>query len=339
MSRVDLTKARENVFRCIAIAHTTTDDTLRGGLKLDDGVWVLAENPFELNRDAKSTYDCWLRQRFPESNFLLALSMPLDACGVTLNKIDLPDHVTTPVDERLNALFFGMLLQGMLKWADAFRFTGCRDDGRLTAFQIQRLHRYYFQKDTPTLAITSDVVATAYRLAEGIRELWRHDYKSCRLAKGFEANTRALRENWNEYRIYEFARSIDGILKAANSNRFQDRLQELIPDATVSDSELKEVYAIRSEVAHLNNWGTALSKYRDDDKVSALARRCMQAEVLAAVLYRHVLCRAELREGLLTDAAVDGFWRRSKSKRREMWGDVELSEHEKQRLRWNPQDC
>ena len=203
---------------------------------------------------------------------------------------------------------------------------------------LEPLDVHYFQYGTPALLVTKDVCDKANSLAKNLLELQAaSSYRESRLAKGFEAYVRGLHEACNEYRVYEFVRGIDGILGASNCNKFRHRLRALLPNTCVSDNELKQMYQIRSEVAHLNAWGTALSGYPTGQKPDELANRCLQAEVLAAALYRHVLSSEQRRDALLDDRKVKEFWRKgSEQKRSQIWGDVQLTGEDKQRLSWSP---
>jgi hypothetical protein len=162
-----------------------------------------------------------------------------------------------------------------------------------------------------------------------------------RLRKGFNLWIRGAEEtqDWNE-RLHSFIRASEAIIKPTiiirrrrlpgkntlktSSRRitatFVSRGQTVIGHSKASERLLNQLYDIRSSVEHIKDIMPAVKKVRGISGNEAFGFRVLQSEILASMIYSHILGNPELMESFSTERKVEGFWHRTESKRQKTWG-------------------
>ena len=110
--------------------------------------------------------------------------------------------------------------------------------------------------------------------------------------------------------------------KGRTQGQFVDRCKvfAMIPQA---DRVLNEIYELRSQVEHSNDWRSALQELRPsltDKEAEALALlRCYQAELIVRAAYLRILLDADLLKRFTSVEAIREFWHDIKG-RTLLWG-------------------
>jgi hypothetical protein len=276
-------------------------------LSLGDGLTVRFDPPFELG-------EFWVTQ-LGELNYGLLQNANFAIVETW------PHGTVRPKDywlQRLpvNSIMYGILLQGMPHY-DPMRglsLAGNADRIPDNIIQSYTSHFYRHRLDR-ILTIDREVLEAASRIGAAIRSVYSGDQFS-RLKRGFDAWIRGIAQDRPDYRLHEFVRALEALLmpeRGTTEAQFIHRCKELarVPKA---DNVFREIYMLRSQVEHLNEWKTAFSeelkiRFTKAELGDRAMIRSLQIELLACGVYIKVLSDPNRLSHFADDSAIRNFWK------------------------------
>jgi hypothetical protein len=152
------------------------------------------------------------------------------------------------------------------------------------------------------------------------------DYR--RIRKGFNSWIQGVESTDPAQGLHPFVRAAEAIIRPttttwtrrAITKTFRTRGQTFTGRSKQNERLLEQFYDLRSCIEHVKNILPALHKPRGISRDEAFAFRALQAEIFASTIYSRILINDALREQLRTETRVEGFWRRSDTKRAALWG-------------------
>jgi hypothetical protein len=299
--------------RCGVNADLPDEEELRPGL------WVSRRLGIEIAEHWRT----WLGS-------IVADSMREDGVGMYAtapsNTPEIADGENVALERRATDLFNGLTLQG----APAFE-RGCVVHGANINGQIQI--RGYGQVDqhyrTPGIHFRVGLaqVLRALTLSDQLRHVQNSGPESwTRLQRGIRTLLLANRQtNAAGDRLHEFVRALEAVVKPrikSNLNDFTHRGQTLALNNTETSNALRELYAIRSAVEHLNVPTDALPQGGTEaQQRMRVDLRTGQAERIARHAFIRILESPDLMAAFRTDDHIDAFWQAAHGDRIRRWGE------------------
>jgi hypothetical protein len=175
------------------------------------------------------------------------------------------------------------------------------------------------------LRIDDSVLDTAAVVTHTINAIFATANLFERLKRGLDHWDRATMEHRLDLRLHALVPALEALLapdRGNTQNQFVDRckLFATIPNA---DRVLNEIYELRSQVEHSNDWRLAFHESRPslsgDDAEALAVLRCYQAELIARAAFLRVLVGPNLLERFANDESIREFWRDIQG-RTPLWG-------------------
>jgi hypothetical protein len=296
-------------FACVAFANVRLEPPLveQVPLYLGEGTWVLDRPHFDLPANWKTWIGSIEAGRVSRSNLLLLVKRESKSP-------DILDHENKELLSEVDALFYGLLLQGMPQHQAAYRFTGAVSRGESTVRQFsEAYHHHSYSNKTP---VSPDTCKVAKAAAEGIKESISKT-KFLRLQRGFKALIDATRARYGEDALHQFVRAIDALIlpRVGNSRRdFAHRCQTFTVDNEAHRTILEGIYDVRSNVEHMHEWNGATTAEDAKKDAHLLRQMVCQIETLALSVYLKIMT---------SNAAIESFWSLPDDQKKNVWG-VEL---------------
>lgn len=158
-----------------------------------------------------------------------------------------------------------------------------------------------------------------------------------RLRKGFNLWHQGARETDLNERLHFFLRAVEAIIRPTIAfkrkrrskkppwrqvtSTFTKRGERLIGKSTENVRLLRELYAIRSSIEHVQDILPKVRHIKPMDGHKTYQFRALQCEILASAIYSRILTNPVLREQLRSEQGVEGFWNRSPKAFNDLWGD------------------
>lgn len=186
------------------------------------------------------------------------------------------------------------------------------------------------------LTIDDHVLDTARDVARSIAKVFAAPNEFARLQRGLDHWDQATMEHRLDLRLHAVVRSLEALFAPDRGNtqrQFVDRCKVVVK-ARHADRLLNEVYELRSQVEHSNDWRLAFRKTRgsiDENDADWLATfRVLQIELVARRAYLRVLLDPTLLEIFRTDETIRAFWK--SQNRARVWGRAMRLESEVNRI-------
>lgn len=278
-------------------------------IDLGDGLWVLDRPHFELPHSWRKWIGSIKADRVNESNLLI------------LAKRAGPDHETEKLQDEVDRLLYGLVLQGMPKHVAAYRLSDAVLHGETTVGQFTELYDHHsFEKRTPVSPETCKIAKVA---ANGIKETVS-PIEFLRLQRGLIALIDASRERYMERALHQFVRATEALIvpRIGKSRKdFVHRCQTFTIANDIHRLTFESIYDIRSNVAHMHEWnGTATAEEASKDE-HILRNRLHQIEALCLSIYLKIMTSARHREIFRTNASIEAFWSLPDDARADAWGE------------------
>ena len=188
------------------------------------------------------------------------------------------------------------------------------------------------------LEIDDRILETAAQLTRTQNTIFGKTNSFARLQRGLDHWDRATMEHRLDLRLHALVPALEALVapdKGSTQDQFVNRCKVFakVPQA---DRVLNEIYELRSQVEHSNDWNTALQEARPSltaEEAEALAvLRCYQAELVTRAAYLRVLLNPGLLKHFTTEETIGEFWRDIHG-RALMWGTpMNLASEEKRCL-------
>lgn len=288
---------------------------LSGELTLASGVRLCTEPPIGIGENWTKWLGSLRAEQLDKASLVLFVSAASKAPGV----VDDENHA---LQERVDRMYFGLRLLGMYPYDDALTLNGANDDGRLSVRSIGR-HEDVWQQGTRSVSVNPDVANRAETIAAGMQQV-SSSSDFGRVKRGFAAWQRGIRDDRLSFRLHQFVRSLDGLLRTPpgqGRKRFVDRGQTLLGASDDHRTLLRELYTLRSGSEHLHEWDYGLEHLLEDERSPRGELRTFQAELIASEAFARVLSRDALLTHFGSDAGIDAFWALSPDERTALWGE------------------
>ena len=243
---------------CIAFGHAGLDPSIFASAPLDlgNGAWILLRRPIDINEPWREWLGSMVTECLDDTHFVLAVKREQNASG-------------RPLNEELDALFYGFLLQGMPLHDASYRFYFSRQNGEVSISHFTELYDHRCFGNTPT--IDEGMCRMAKMAADGIISIvFQPEYQ--RLNRGLRAVIQASREHYGQDALHEFVRGIEALIKpriGSSKRDFIHRCQTFSIRNAAHATILGECYDTRSNVEH------PLGSARDDATVLSRRNVCL----------------------------------------------------------------
>jgi hypothetical protein len=277
--------------------------TLQAGAFRDSSLFILAER-----QHLFAGGDAGVRLRIEQRARLLHNIFVLKGCGYNHNMLMVGGNVGAS-----GSLHMGPITQGLTpSFRPNFRAAkkiSAADLVDATNMLTSLEHIYRFAPDRP------------YR----------------RLRKGFNLWHQGARETDLNERLHFFLRAVEAIIRPTIAfkrrkkskkapwrqvtSTFIKRGERLIGGSTQNARLLRELYAIRSSIEHVQDILPRVRRIRSMDAEKTYQFRVLQCEVFASAVYSKILTNLQLREQLRSEQGVEGFWNCGPGRFNDLWGE------------------
>jgi hypothetical protein len=175
------------------------------------------------------------------------------------------------------------------------------------------------------LSIDSHVLETADRVACSLDRIFARTDEFGRLQRGLDHWDRATMEHRLDVRLHALVCAIEALIapkRGSTQRQFVARCKVIVraPDA---DRLLNEIYELRSQVEHSNDWRLAFQQTRSSlsgEDAELLANlRAFQVELIARRAYLRLLLDPTFLESFRSDELIRRFW--ASVDRVRIWGN------------------
>jgi hypothetical protein len=231
-----------------------------------------------------------------------------------------PGHlVNSELNEKLNHLAFGLILQGVPNYRESFLIAGANETGEPDARQFGRARVFYPGRDLKPLSVGPSELKRAVFLATKLKGIDHKGHDWRRLRRAVDALTKGSAEaSFQDERIHQFVRSLEGLIlpeMTKTRKHFVHRSQTFAVPSPDTAKALGQIFDIRSKVEHLHSALDALPGATRQRKESLLYRRARQVDRLARFAISRVLESDDLRQIFRTDTRIADFWKKQDHER------------------------
>jgi hypothetical protein len=199
---------------------------------------------------------------------------------------------------------------------------GSSVDGQVFIRQMSKLHPFHQSKGYTAASVSQEWVEEALALRTGIeRMLSAGGY--ARFHRGLDVLFKALRQKAQE-RLHEVARAIEALIlpeRGRTERQFVHRCQTFARANEATATVLGEIFGMRSDAEHLQDWNLAVEAYPEDERENVCWQRTRQVEHLACNAYSKLLLSPALLNHFRTDDTINQFWHLRDDERRHLWGE------------------
>lgn len=301
-------------FACVAFANVGIEPELLEQVPLDlgDGVWVLDRPHFDFPAYWREWIGSIKADRVSDSNLFLLKKKESKTADVL-------DHENQELIKEVEAVFYGIALQGMPQHEAAYRLTGAVSGGKASLRQFTEIYDHHaYARKTPVSPHTCKI---AKAVACGIREMLSLTaYR--RLQRGFKALIDATRARYLEDAVHQFVRAMDALIlpRVGSSKKdFAHRCQTFAFCNEANRIVLEEIYDIRSNVEHMHEWNGVAMTEEAVREGTIFRRRLCQIESLALSVYLKIMTSAIHRNIFYSDNKIQEFWALPDDEKAKVW--------------------
>lgn len=293
-------------FALVFAVGLNKSEELNEPLKLNDNIWFLPSVPIQNNNFWQKSLGTLTTDKLGESNFCLVIKQHSDSPNIldTENNL-LVKHVMD--------LFYCIIFQGIPMENDAYYLTGANINGKVDVreysmpISIRKTCGKIYNKTyyaalstvTPSTLKQAIIMSNAYHILRAESE-----YR--RLRDGFHSLYRAIKEDYAAFRIHDYVRAIEALIKPQYGRIKRDfihRSQTLAKACPEVPKLLTDIYNLRSASEHLDDWLKPL-----DGNDGIAMERLWQVENLALKSYTKLLINPSLLQIFKTDNDIECFW-------------------------------
>lgn len=174
-------------------------------------------------------------------------------------------------------------------------------------------------------SIDDHALETADAVARSLDKIFARPDEFSRLQRGLDHWDLATMEHRLDLRLHALVRAIEALTapkRGKTQKQFVDRCK-IMTEVSHAEQLLNEIYELRSQVEHSNDWRLAFQRTRPslaaDDAELLATLRVLQVELLARRAYLRVLLDPAFLESFRTDESIRRFW--ASSDRVRIWRD------------------
>jgi hypothetical protein len=174
-------------------------------------------------------------------------------------------------------------------------------------------------------SIDDHALETADRVERSLDKIFARPDEFSRLQRGLDHWDLATMEHRLDLRLHALVRAIEALIapeRGRTQGQFIDRCKVLVK-APYSDRLLTEIYELRSQVEHSNDWRLAFQQTRPslsgEDAEQLATLRALQVELMARRAYLRVLLDPAFLKTFQTDELIRRFW--ASPDRVQIWRD------------------
>ena len=163
-------------------------------------------------------------------------------------------------------------------------------------------------------SIDNHVLETAAIVARSLEKIFARSDEFDRVQRGLDHWDQATMEHRLDLRLHALVRAIEALLapkRSRTQNQFVDRCKVIVK-APYADRLLNEIYELRSQVEHSNDWRLAFRQTRSQlsngDAELLATLRAFQVELIARRAYLRVLLDSVFLESFRTDELIRRLW-------------------------------
>lgn len=291
--------------------------TLTAPVQVGNGVYASNDPPFYI--------DDWWRQQLGELQIEEIFGCSLFLLALT-DDAAYESFLETTVQSR----YLSLLLQGVGYSRSGVTLGGKNSSQGLRVASIGTHATYQPPYKVIPRDVTEEHLSATPPLASGIVFLFRDKQKYLRLRKGFNAFLDGIKQDQLHTRLHSFVRAIEAVIRpkqGEGTRNFKYRCQFFAGRAPEDSSVLEELYELRSAAEHLNPMNDKLTAYAAHERDDVKGLRTLQAELLAAFIYRKILNSKELLVHFVDDQAIDDLWSNDTRQLMATWGSDTINLH------------
>lgn len=234
-------------------------------------------------------------------NFALYTTLPSQT-------LDVVDEQNSELPRPVQALLYGLLLQGSPASDAGCVLTGANIDGRVMVQSFSALPAFRPAHDMPLYRPHERHLRRAVTLAKRLRLAADGGQDWARLGRGLEALATGSQAPEDGERLHQFVRVLDAVLppEAGDGRQFA----ECIDQTFVRPGD--EARTTLAEICGLGRHG--------EPPAETIHRRARQADALARFVLLRIFDSEALFNTFKSDAAVESFWKMTDVARGMMWG-------------------
>jgi len=163
-------------------------------------------------------------------------------------------------------------------------------------------------------SIDDHALGTADAVARSLDKIFARRDELSRLQRGLDHWDQATMEHRLDLRLHALVRAIEALTapkRGKTQKQFVDRCK-VITKVAHAEHLLNEIYELRSQVEHSNDWRLAFQRTRPslaaDDAELLATLRVLQVELIARGAYLRVLLDSAFLESFRTDELIRRFW-------------------------------
>ena len=282
-------------------------------LDLGGGLWAVFELPFKIDDIWKKWLGSIQSDRFAENNVFLLTIAPSDAPGIL-------DSENQWLSSCVQKYYYSILLHGVAYSQQAPLLSGANTDTP-DVRQVGSLNTSYRPGYVKHQSINVDTLVSAAQVYAGIQAVFRQDNKYMRIRRGLHAWRRAVEESDAHYRLHQFVRAIEAVIKPGRrvnklTEQFVHRTQFFTGHSPSAAEIVSAFYELRSAAEHMYDLEPVLStklqslcsKFPAYSPAKIITMLSYQAEVLVRFIYTSILKDANLQNTFIDDDSITQFW-------------------------------
>ena len=305
----------------LLLSHLYPIEGLIVPLQLNDQIWVFPSVPVTITEFWEEQLGSWIIDSLSKSNFCLVAKRHSDQPSVL-------DDINESLLECVEKIFECIMYQGIPNVEYIYSFSGSNVSGKIDIRKFVQFDRIYPTEKSKPSRVTLHTLKQAIFMNKLYHCIFYTNKKYQRLQSGLHSLHRAIREDYLDFRIHEYVRALEALVKpryGRTKDDFVYRCQTLAKACPAAPDILKDIYNLRSANEHLNDWLVPV-----DGSLRKANERLWQAENLTLRSYSKLLCNPSLLNRFQDDKAIDIFWSLPCHERKIEWNNpVDL-----RKLRW-----
>lgn len=300
-------------FALVFVSSLYKTEGLKEQIEIDKNIWFLPNVPIQNIEPWQRWIGTLTVEKLRKSNFCLLIKLPS-------TKPEILDSENETLMEYITGLFYCIIFQGIPIVDNIYFLSGANVDGEINIRRYSGpMHDIYYAEQSTPVIVTLNALKQAIIMNKVYLNIFHTEVTFRRLRDGFHSLIRAIHEANSAFRIHDYVRSLEAIVKPRYGTTKADfvyRCQTLAKACPETPKILKDIYNLRSANEHLNDWLIPIS-----GSVHKATERLWQTENLVLRSYTKLLSNPILLQCFQTDDDIDAFWKLLDHERREIWNN------------------
>jgi hypothetical protein len=304
----------DHKFCCIALSDVPNIN-INLPCNIHPNLSIHSDNPFELGEHWLEWLGSIELKHFKKSNFLIIASKLSDNPEVLDNEHEF-------LQQQVYWMLFSIFLQTILPHEKGTVLKGSRTENRIEIRQVAKLDRIYCHDKAVLAELNHEMIENSKMIFRGLKIVYSNDNSFERMRRGLDAWVKAIKEWRGDYRLHQFVRSLEAIVKpdrGKTKKQFIHRLNLLTIGNEENRSILDGMYDLRSLVEHMNDWKLFFDKMPDKEAEIKAELRTYQAERLCGYVYNRILTDPPFLSNFLSDESISNFWNQKDHQIKDEW--------------------